>query len=289
MVTCYHDGPDAGVLALLNGGHHLRPDGVKHACEAHKGKPLLEMLVFLILRHRFPVPEGRTQHTQGPVGHGLVFLKDFLALFISHRTRLITIPVGAAVAQQRIRRALCKLAYGTLFAAHQGTHPLTDRVKGRLTHAGHSVLESGLWQAQRSSIHHQRVFRGFAYGLALLQFRVRSQGHGGSKQFLVCRVSVNHCHLVLRQGAGFVRADDLGGPKCFHRCKLPDDGIAVAHVGNTHREHDGYHRSQTLRNGGHCQRHSNHESLQNGLHLKVLVANQAEDEDKSGNSQHQVT
>lgn len=62
-------------------------------------------------------------------------------------------------------------------------------------------------------------------------------------------------HGADREGAGLIRADDLGATQRLHRRQTPDQGIAPHHALYAQGERHGHHRRQPFGNRCHCQTH----------------------------------
>ena len=62
-----------------------------------------------------------------------------------------------------------------------------------------------------------------------------------------------HGHLVPRERARLVSADDSGGTECLDRGKAADDGSHARHALHPERQRNGGHRGQPLRDSGDCQ------------------------------------
>mmetsp|Transcript_19499 Transcript_19499/g.40076 ORF Transcript_19499/g.40076 Transcript_19499/m.40076 type:complete len:214 (-) Transcript_19499:1136-1777(-) len=62
-------------------------------------------------------------------------------------------------------------------------------------------------------------------------------------------------HLVLRQGARFVGADDGGAPESLHARQFADDDVALRHAPGAEAQAQSDDGGQALGNGGHAQRH----------------------------------
>ena len=99
---------------------------------------------------------------------------------------------------------------------------------------------------------------------------------------------VHHGHLILGEGAGFIRADDLGAAQGLHRRQAADHRAALAHIGDADGQHHRHHRGQALGYGGHGQGHGHHEGLENGLQGVVALHQQVKNEDEHADGQHQV-
>ncbi len=72
---------------------------------------------------------------------------------------------------------------------------------------------------------------------------------------LAAGVDLAHGHLVLRERAGLVGADDGGGAERLDRGELADDGAALGHPLHAEREGDGGDRGQPLGDRGDGEAH----------------------------------
>ena len=103
---------------------------------------------------------------------------------------------------------------------------------------------------------------------------------------------LHHGHFVLRQGAGFIRADNLRASKRLHRGQFADDRVALGHIGHTDGKNDCHHRGKPLRNGGNRQRHRNHKGVQHHGRRQPAAAHQCADEidpeDYHANPHHKI-
>ena len=99
---------------------------------------------------------------------------------------------------------------------------------------------------------------------------------------------LHHRHLILGQGACLIGADDLGAAQRLHGGEPTDHGMALTHIGHADAQHHRHHGGQTLRDGGHGQRHGDHERFQNGGEGVVAHHHQIKDEDEHADAQHQL-
>ena len=98
---------------------------------------------------------------------------------------------------------------------------------------------------------------------------------------------LHHGHLILRQRARFVAADNLRAAQRLHCRQLADYGIALAHAGYTDGKHNRHHRSQALRNGRNGQAHCHHECGEQRSRIKRACPPYAYHKDKCTDGQHQ--
>ena len=288
MVAGDHDGADARLAALINGGLYLRTDGIDHAGKAQKAQVMLQIRGLAGRGHDIIGALGGSQHAKGTVGHGLVGGQNLGALFLGHRTRRGAVPIGGAMLQHHIGAALGKLEEAA-FRAVDGGHHLAAGIKGGLAHAGKLFLKLALGQAALGAPRHQRGFGGLAGHAAVgVQRGIGTQGHGRGGAVTLRAVVLHHGHFVLGQGTGFIRADDLGAAQRLHSGQAADDGISFGHIGNADAEHHRHHGGKALGNGGHRQRHGDHEGVEDHIRRERTGAQQLHAEDQHADHQHQL-
>ena len=222
-----------------------------------------------------PIAEGSRQHAQGAVRQALVVGQDGGALFLRHGHGLAALPAGGAAAQDLVRRAFGVLHPAAVGLVHGGHH-LAAGIKGRFIHTGRGGFQFALGQPQLGGVGHQSGLGGLALGLALVV------------QVGVAAGVVHHGHLVLGQGAGLVRADDLGAAQRFDGGQFADDRIALGHIGHADGKHHRDHGRQTLGDGGHSQGDSHHEGGQHGIQIKPPGGDQVEHKNEHADAQHQL-
>ena len=71
-----------------------------------------------------------------------------------------------------------------------------------------------------------------AEGEALQETAVPDRVEQGSLPYLPVQITGCHCHAVLGQGAGLVRADDADAAQSLHAWQTLDDGIYLHHAGD---------------------------------------------------------
>ena len=288
MVAGYHDGPDARLTALLDGGLYLRAHRIDHARQPQEAQVMLQIVGLEGGRLRLIYPLGGGQHPQSLVGHGLVGGQNLSAFFLRHGTHHTAVPIAGAALQHHVGATLGELDIAALRLMHGGHH-LAAGVKGRFTHTGQLVLQTGLGQAALGAPRHQRRLGRLAVDSAVLRQRgVGAQGHGGGGAVAVGAVIVHHGHLVLGQGAGLIRADDLGAAQGLHRGQAADDGAALGHIGDADAQHHGDHGGKAFRDGGHRQRHGDHEGVQHHVQGERTGTQQLHTEDQHADHQHQL-
>ena len=95
---------------------------------------------------------------------------------------------------------------------------------------------------------------------------------------------VDNRHLVLRQGAGFVRTDDLRTAQCLYGGQPADNGIALGHIGHTDAEHDSDHGGKPLRDCGYSQRYRNHERVDDHVSIQPACPQDLDPEDDNADA-----
>ena len=274
------------VLHLGDGVLHLGADGVDHAGQPQEDQVVLQSLGGLVGGHGVVMTLSGGQHPEGLIGHGLVLGEDLPLARLVQRQDLAVLPVVGALLEHLVGGALGVLDEAVRRAV-DGGHHLPAGVEGGLAHPGGLRLHGGLAEADLGGPVHQGALGGLAHGVAgLIGVGVGAQGHGPGGLRLVAPV-VHHGHLVLGQGAGLVRADDLGAAQGLHGGELADDGVALGHVGHADGQHDGHHRGQALGDGGHSQAHGHHEGADDGVDVEPARPQQAEGEDEHADAQHQ--
>ena len=168
MVAGDHNGPDARLTALLDGGLHLRTHRIDHARQAQEAQVVLQVGGLHGLGQRLIGALGGGQHTQGLVGHGLVSGQDLGPLLLGHGTDHSIVPVAGAALQHHVRAALGELDVAALRPMHGGHH-LAAGIEGRFAHAGQLVLQPGLGQAALGTPGHQRRLGGLTVDGAVLR------------------------------------------------------------------------------------------------------------------------
>ena len=288
VVAGDHHWPDACRAALLDGGLHLRTHRVDHTRQTHEAQILLQILRAVVLgQAALPQADGRRQHTQGLIRHGLVLRQNFLTLLLGHGQHLAALLISGAAAQHLIRCALGVLNEAVIHAV-DGGHHLPGGVEGSLRRTGLLLLQPVLIQPAVHAEAHQRRLRGLALHRAIgILHGVVAEGHSGTQQSLRAGV-LHHRHFILCEGAGLIGADDLRAAQRLHRRQTADHSVVLAHLGDADGEHHRYHRGKTLRNGGHRQRHRHHEGLQHALQRQGTRHQQVKYKDEHANGQHHL-
>ena len=260
MVPCNHNGADARGDAV---GHRLlglRPGGVHHGDQTQE-----EHVVLLLqgdLRGLQP-PAGKGQYPKALVGKGLIDPLDLLP-FPGPQHR----PV-----QHHVHRALGHQHIAAGKPMDRG-HELPVRVKGQFAQPGPLVPDIQLIKAKVLSQADQSGLRGVPDLPFLIHCGVAAQQSRPEKGLLhrvlevgllsgydpPAHIELPDGHLVLGQGASLIRADHRHTPQPFHRLELPDHRVLLGHLPGAEGEDNGDNGAQRLRDGRHCQGHSEEES-----------------------------
>jgi hypothetical protein len=73
-----------------------------------------------------------------------------------------------------------------------------------------------------------------------------------------------HRHLVLGEGAGFIRADDVGGAQGLHGGQTPDDGAPPGHALHADGQGDGHRHREPLGHQRHHLAEGHHKNVRPG-------------------------
>ena len=213
VVSRDHDGADARPLALLNRAQHFRADGIYHAGQADERHALLEICRFKAARSLLISPHRRAQHSESLARHGLIGRQNLLPRLLGQREHLALLQIGITAADDFIRRAFGILQKSAVLLGMHGAHHLAHTVEGCLADPGLFLHKLALFQAQRGGITDQRGLCRLARGLAVCpKLRIRAERHGAGQQLLILCIMLDDGHLVLRQRARLVAADDLRAP-----------------------------------------------------------------------------
>ena len=89
-------------------------------------------------------------------------------------------------------------------------------------------------------------------------------------QLAVGRVQTRHRHLVTRQSAGFIAANDVAATQRLHGGQFLHDGIALGHAHHAERQGDGDDHGKSLRDRGHSQTaKSNYQSINQYINQSI--------------------
>ena len=175
-------------------------------------------------------------------------------------------------------------------------HQLAVRIKGDLSQTGPAGTDIFFLEAKPLTQTDQCSLGGIAHLVLLIHSSVTAQ-QGGTQQRLLQGIVEVHLlhgtghaggvqllygHLVLGQGAGFIRADDRHAAKAFHSLQLADDGVFPGHFLCTEGQHDRHYRGQRLRNCRNSQCHSKQE----GTHDVLLPHKHADAKENSTDRQN---
>ena len=270
MVAGDHDHAHAGGVRLGHGLLDLGTNRVDHAAEAEEGHVVLERLGREVRgRGLAVVHAGGSHHAKRVVGHGLVGLHDALAPLVREgHVALGGVHLGAA-GENDVGAALGVLDVVAVGRLVDDGHHLAAGVEGRLAHAGVGGVEVAGGEAELGCVCHERGLRGLAHGVVAggVPLGVGAECHAANETALVLGEVAHDRHLVLREGARLVRADDLRAAKGLHGGELADNGVVLAHLGDADGEHDGHHGRQSLGDGRDGKRHGDHERVEHERHV----------------------
>ena len=265
VVSGNHNRPDAGLTTFYDGRLDLRTDRIDHAGKSDVGQILLQEFRLRIGGNRIPVPLCAAEHAQGLVCHGLVGSQDGGLHLLCHGDTLSALNRVGTALEHLVGRSLCILYDVSVRSLMNGRHHLTHGIEGSLSHAGIRFLQLCLLIAILRRVVDQGALGGLAHSLAGLRvpFRVGTEGHADLQLLFIVRHMLHDGHLVLGQGTGLIRADNLRTSQRLHSRQLADDGVALRHVRHADGKHDGHHGCQSLRNRRHRQGNRYHKGIQN--------------------------
>ena len=279
MVAGYHYRADTGAAAFIDRRLDLRADGVDHAGKTDEAQLLLQITGGAVLRQSVPAALRRGKNAQGAVCHGVVHGENFPALFFGERQDFAVIEIVCAALEHLIGRALGILNVG-IAAFMDGGHHLAHGVKRSLGGAGLRLLKLRFYLPVCRAEVHKRGLGRLALCAAGGVDRVAAERHCGGK--LIDRsVMLDDGHLVLRQRAGLVGADDLSAAECFDGGQAADNGIALTHVRDADGQHDRDDRCKPLRYRGDGEGYGDHEGAQNGVEREVARDKKVKHEDEN--------
>ncbi len=93
------------------------------------------------------------------------------------------------------------------------------------------------------------------------EFPFRCVSLARNAQVLAARPDLHHCHRVLRQRAGLVRANHRRAAECLDCRQLPDQRVMLDHPLHAEGQADGDDRRQPLGHGGNGEAHCGHEQV----------------------------
>ena len=234
-----------------------------------------------------PEPLAGGEDAQCAVGHGLIGGEDLAALGVGHGLDGAVVQIGRAELENLVGRALGVLDYA-LRRLVDGAHHLAHGVEGCLAHPGLGLLERGLAEAEAVGVVDEGALCRLADGdAALVLLRVGTQAHCGGEELLVVAVVVDDGHLVLGEGAGLIRADDLGAAEGLDGGQAADYGVAPGHVRDAYREHHGDDRGQALGYGGDGQGDGYHEAVEHDVEVEPARAEYLHGEYDDADAEHE--
>ncbi|MCY1505420.1 hypothetical protein D9M68_396360 [compost metagenome] len=290
VVAGDHLHPDAGLLALLDGGDGLGARRVDQADQGEQGEALGDVGEVQLRSGRLRTPGGQGQQAQaargGVGGHAPPVVGIERGVAVVHelpRAHLQDAFRGALDQYPRLARAV-PVAAG---------HETVLGLEGNAVQPRPGFIAGFRRQAGLGAEHQQRALGGVAFdaplAVVLAQQRVVAQHAGADRQLQgglraqLHRLAVDaeaalgavadafhlvhpagadhalHGHLVAGQGAGLVRADHRHRAQGFHRRQAPDDGLLAGHALHAEGQGHGHDRRQPLGDGRGHQRHHHHE------------------------------
>ena len=298
VVAGNHHGADAAAFGVGDRLLGFLTRRVDHRDQAHKG-----VVIFVLegdaraLGGVRILLDGKGQHAQAVLREVEVGVGNLLLILLGDGTGAVAGHHRHAAGQQDVHRSLGAQRVDAVQLVH-GAHQFAVGIKGKLRQTRVLGTVNGLLHPEVVGQVDQRNLGRVADLLAVHRGGVVGQD-GGLEQpvvRLICKVELLAVeqlevgvdllggHLVLGQGAGFIRADNRDRTQAFHRVQVFDDGVFLCHLLGAHRQNDGDNRAERLRNGGHCQRDSEHQRVQDA-HVAVDAQakyNHADDHDGDG-------
>ena len=285
MVARYHDGTYARFAAALYRLLDFGTDGVYHTHEAYIYEILLH--VFRLVGYDpgvFGVCGG--EHAQRPVRHALVVCERGGAQLVGHGHYPAAFQRVRAAGQHFVGRTL-----GITHVARGGAvdrrHHLAFAVEGHLAYPRRFRFHGGFIQSYGGSVIHERALRRLAYRSALGGTRVRTQREGAGEQLLVPDV-VDDGHLVLRQRAGFVRADYLRAAQRFDGGLAAYDGVLFGHAHDAHGQRQRHDHRHAFGYGSNGEADRYYEAVEHRAGVKLASGDEADDEHDGAYTEYDI-
>ena len=287
MVAGDHDGLDAGVVALGDGGLYFLSGRIDHTDQADEGQILFQFIggVFtgLFIDHL----ATDCQNAQRSLCH----------LFVGVGRRLNI--AGGAAAEQNIRSALDDNNDLTV-GFYDGRHQLTVRVKRNLADSGCraiqfcavNIVAHGAGYDSGFSRVAQMFLRAIllnAHNTVCAQSTKAQQRKGLFRKIAVQRnnallfgIRLHQSHTVLGQGTCFIGANDRGAAQGFNRGQLTDNRVFLNHALHAESEHDGNDRRQAFGDCCNGQRNSRHKHFKNSGY-RIFAVQRADNVNQTDN------
>ncbi len=280
VVARDHDRLDAGADSVRHCLTALLTRRVDHRHQTDKGIALFgfqrEGFVALLV--------GKREHAQALLGIAGVDIKNAFFVRFGDRTHAVFVGDADAAVEDRVERTLGEHMLHTVQTV-LGGHHLAVGVKGDLLLTAENITDQVLVQADVARGLDQRVFGGVADALAVHDAGIVVEDHaveqltvgvvGEVKLFLADTLAVDidflHRHLVLRQRAGLVGADDRHAAEAFDRLQILDNGVFLCHFLGAHRLYDRDDRAERLGDRRHSQRHGVHQGADDRLALPAAL------------------
>ncbi len=95
-----------------------------------------------------------------------------------------------------------------------------------------------------------------------------------------------YCHLVLRQCAGLVRGDDIGGSQSLDRAKVTHDGVSAGHALDADREDRRHDRRQPFGHRGNREGHAKDQHVEDCRQTADVLDEQNRHDHHDGDRDH---
>ena len=275
MIARDHDGSDAGGHAFAHRCSCFGARRIDQSDQSKKAQTAFNRLDFSVgLWQPFMAAPRYGQHPQTLRGQS-VRARQPAGVVDADRNAFADV---LAQRNDRFWRAL-GIGHKSLRSAMDGSHALAVSIEWLLVHAQPLGVQRGFVEAGICSHVSQcrlgRVAQPaasgrragiVAQGHCAQQFCIdgvgRHAGKPGGGCAFACREQALCLHAVLRQRAGFIRADGGDRPQCFDRWQATNQCVEGNHLARSEREQHRHHGRQRLRNGRDCQAHGDQDHLQ---------------------------
>ena len=259
---------------------HIVPDGVGNGGDAQINQILADDAA--VLEYRGVILQNAVREAQR--AHGLVLVGQELFLnggaHVCGGNLAFRSQDSGAKAQHDFRRAFhVKDFFAQQGGFRHGGHVLAFRGESKLfQHAG-VFPQVQVIHAQPVQPQEERSFRGVAQGPDMFRVRVIQKGGGVDGDSLPdqvpqlvfrrggvpqpVKIRLVHVHLVARQGARLVCADDGGGPHGFAGVHLAHQVVVGEHALHAQRQAQGDAHGQPLRHRDDDDGYGDHDGIQN--------------------------
>ena len=299
MIARDHHRADAGALRASHRVARFGTGRIDHANQPFEDEVLLELIVRLCRRSFRQPSRGDAERPKRLAGQRFVGAQDLGAAVRGQRPAVVVHGLEGAACEQHVRSAFREHDGAALLlgVTMERAHQLPLRREGHLANARQTPIERLGAQARLSRGHqeralgrialnapaavlllHARVVRAIRDREGAFQLDAKRSVHQsaavGFHRALGCvsrsleggtparRHDDAHRHLVPGEGAGLVRRDHVGRPERFHRGQVADDRVAARHPLHADGQDRGDHRRQPFRHGGHRQRHTQNQHVE---------------------------